>query len=173
MTLPAWALPIDAVLRHHGVDDVKQGLSSKLVEARRQQYGYNELQKGPATPLWKLILEQFNDTLVKVRRRGCRGCRAGAAAAASGCRLQGQLPTAVGRGSLGAICCAACFSTHNSTCQAIAGPVHAASLGRCHPAPACPPAFCCTHHTAFATLPKRADPAAGGGSVLCSCAGGG
>ncbi len=68
-TLPAWALPVEDVLQHHGVDASK-GLSSKDVEARRQQYGYNELRKEPGTPLWKLILEQFNDTLVKVDR-GC------------------------------------------------------------------------------------------------------
>jgi magnesium-transporting ATPase (P-type) len=42
------------------------GLSAAQVEQRRQQYGYNELAKEEATPLWKLVLEQFNDMLVKV-----------------------------------------------------------------------------------------------------------
>lgn len=42
------------------------GLSAAQVEQRRKQYGYNELAKEEATPLWKLVLEQFNDMLVKV-----------------------------------------------------------------------------------------------------------
>lgn len=42
------------------------GLTSGEVEKRRQQYGYNELDKEPGKPLWKLVLEQFDDMLVKV-----------------------------------------------------------------------------------------------------------
>ena len=37
------------------------------VEAKRSVYGYNELEKPPQTPLWKLVLQQFDDVLVKVR----------------------------------------------------------------------------------------------------------
>ena len=66
MAFPAWARPVEEVLRHHGVGSVEQGLRGESLEALRQKYGYNELEKTPATPLWKLILEQFNDTLVKV-----------------------------------------------------------------------------------------------------------
>lgn len=62
----AWCLPVDEVLQHHGVKDVSAGLSSSEVDARRAEFGFNELQKEPGTPLWKMILEQFNDTLVKV-----------------------------------------------------------------------------------------------------------
>lgn len=70
MVVPAWALPVDECLRRHGTSSLAAGLTSEEVEARRQKCGFNELQKAPATPLWKLVLEQFNDTLVKVRRAG-------------------------------------------------------------------------------------------------------
>lgn len=43
------------------------GLSSNQVSRRREQYGLNELEKEPPTPLWKLVLAQFDDMLVKVR----------------------------------------------------------------------------------------------------------
>jgi hypothetical protein len=46
---------------------IDQGLSTQEVAKRRQQHGYNELEKEPPTPLWKLVLEQFDDMLVKVR----------------------------------------------------------------------------------------------------------
>lgn len=46
--------------------DVSTGLSTASVEERRQKYGFNELSKEPGTPLWKLVLEQFDDMLVKV-----------------------------------------------------------------------------------------------------------
>ena len=53
---------------------LENGLTSTEVEARRQQYGYNELDKEPGKPLWKLVLEQFDDMLVKVRLpRGSEG----------------------------------------------------------------------------------------------------
>lgn len=65
MAWPAWSRPVPEVLEHHGTS-VERGLPTASLEALRQKHGYNELQKMPATPLWKLILEQFNDTLVKV-----------------------------------------------------------------------------------------------------------
>jgi Ca2+-transporting ATPase len=46
--------------------DSTTGLTSTQVEAKRAEYGYNELDKEDATPLWKLVLEQFDDTLVKI-----------------------------------------------------------------------------------------------------------
>ena len=70
--VPAWALPAEEVLKGHGVA-LEAGLSSGEVEARRAKFGWNELQKAPGTPLWKLILEQFNDTLVKASGRGGAG----------------------------------------------------------------------------------------------------
>lgn len=62
---PAWSVSAEEALQHHGVQ-LASGLSSSEVEARRSKYGFNELEKAPGTPLWKLILEQFDDTLVKV-----------------------------------------------------------------------------------------------------------
>ena len=64
---PAWAVPVEEVVKHHRTS-LTQGLRSADVEARRAKAGYNELAKAPGKPLWKLILEQFDDTLVKVRR---------------------------------------------------------------------------------------------------------
>lgn len=66
-TFPAWARTVDEVLEHHDVA-VGAGLSAAEVETRRARWGFNELEKAPATPLWKLILAQFDDTLVKVGR---------------------------------------------------------------------------------------------------------
>ena len=77
MVFPAWSREVGDVLAHHGVASVEQGLPSASLEEKREKYGFNELQKTPATPLWQLILEQFNDTLVKVP--------AAAAAAAAAC----------------------------------------------------------------------------------------
>lgn len=45
---------------------LETGLSAAEVEKRRQQYGFNELAKEPGKPLWKLVLEQFDDMLVKI-----------------------------------------------------------------------------------------------------------
>ena len=46
--------------------DPAVGLSSAEAEARRAEYGWNELDKEDPTPLWHLVLEQFDDTLVKI-----------------------------------------------------------------------------------------------------------
>lgn len=62
---PAWSKTVDQCLQEYGVS-VEKGLSSPQVEKRRQIYGWNELQKENGTPLWKLVLEQFDDTLVKI-----------------------------------------------------------------------------------------------------------
>jgi magnesium-transporting ATPase (P-type) len=62
-------LPVADVLAHHGVQNAAAGLNSSEVEARRAEHGFNELEKQPGKPTWKLIVEQFDDTLVKVRRR--------------------------------------------------------------------------------------------------------
>ncbi|KAI9909299.1 hypothetical protein PsorP6_014894 [Peronosclerospora sorghi] len=53
------------VLSHFGVT-MDRGLSATDVEQRRAMHGYNELEKEESTPLWKLVLEQFDDALVKI-----------------------------------------------------------------------------------------------------------
>jgi len=71
--IPAWAKPVDAVLKAYGTD-AKAGLSRAEVARRTADAGYNELEKEPATPLWRLVLEQFDDMLVKAR--AARRCAA-------------------------------------------------------------------------------------------------
>lgn len=61
-----WAATVDAVADALDVD-LGVGLSSEEVAARRERHGWNELQKEPATPLWRLVLAQFDDMLVKAR----------------------------------------------------------------------------------------------------------
>lgn len=56
---------VDELCDHFGVDPAK-GLSSEVVEQKRAEFGWNELDKEESTPLWKLVLEQFDDTLVKI-----------------------------------------------------------------------------------------------------------
>ena len=58
-------LTAEAFLKQEGVD-TKQGLSTAEVEARRAKYGSNELEQEEPTPLWKLVLEQFDDQLVQI-----------------------------------------------------------------------------------------------------------
>lgn len=61
-----WSSSPAAVAKHFGTD-LKRGLTSAQVEAQRAAHGFNELVKPPGKPLWKLVLEQFDDMLVKVR----------------------------------------------------------------------------------------------------------
>lgn len=46
--------------------DIAKGLSEKEAEERRSMYGWNELDKEDPTSLFELILEQFDDILVKI-----------------------------------------------------------------------------------------------------------
>jgi Ca2+-transporting ATPase len=62
---PAWSREAEETVAAHGVNPAK-GLSSKDVETRRATHGYNELEKEPGKPLWELVLEQFDDALVKI-----------------------------------------------------------------------------------------------------------
>jgi len=62
---PAWAHSPDEVAAFHRVNP-STGLTDEQVEERREKHGYNELNKPPAPSMWALILEQFDDTLVKV-----------------------------------------------------------------------------------------------------------
>ncbi|CAK4686841.1 hypothetical protein LEN26_014004 [Aphanomyces euteiches] len=56
---------VDEVLKHF---DVKEsvGLNDARVEEARKTHGWNELDKEEPTPLWKLVLEQFEDALVRI-----------------------------------------------------------------------------------------------------------
>jgi Ca2+ transporting ATPase len=55
----------EEVSAHYGVDPTV-GLSADEVVANRQRYGRNELAPEPGTPLWKLVLKQFDDLLVRI-----------------------------------------------------------------------------------------------------------
>ena len=66
MDFPAWAKTVPEVLAHLQVTP-DNGLTHAEVENRRARHGYNELEKQAQTPLWKLVLSQFDDMLVKVR----------------------------------------------------------------------------------------------------------
>ncbi|KAK9193159.1 hypothetical protein WN944_003856 [Citrus x changshan-huyou] len=62
---PAWAKSVDECEKHYGVRK-RIGLKSAEVERRRKIYGLNELEKHEGPSIWNLILEQFNDTLVRI-----------------------------------------------------------------------------------------------------------
>jgi len=57
--------PADVVLAHFSVDP-KKGLSSEQVEGQQKKYGYNELEQEEPTSLFQLVLQQFDDLLVKI-----------------------------------------------------------------------------------------------------------
>lgn len=59
-----WAMTVQQVLDGLQVDE-HSGLSSSEASARTQHFGGNELRKPTKTPLWRVFLEQFDDTLVK------------------------------------------------------------------------------------------------------------
>jgi len=58
-------LSVDEVLRKHDVT-LDRGLSHSSVLALQKKYGLNELEQEERTPLWKLVLEQFEDKLVQI-----------------------------------------------------------------------------------------------------------
>ncbi|MCO5559133.1 hypothetical protein L7F22_012725 [Adiantum nelumboides] len=62
---PSWSRSVSDCERHFKVK-VCDGLSMSEAEERCKLYGYNELEKHPSHPLWKLVLEQFDDMLVKI-----------------------------------------------------------------------------------------------------------
>eukprot|EP00195_Chlamydomonas_chlamydogama_P002978 CAMPEP_0202921722 /NCGR_PEP_ID=MMETSP1392-20130828/77545_1 /ASSEMBLY_ACC=CAM_ASM_000868 /TAXON_ID=225041 /ORGANISM="Chlamydomonas chlamydogama, Strain SAG 11-48b" /LENGTH=1097 /DNA_ID=CAMNT_0049615311 /DNA_START=39 /DNA_END=3331 /DNA_ORIENTATION=+ len=61
----AFAQDVQQVAAFYGVD-VKQGLSAAQVDENRQRYGRNALDPEKYAPLWKLVLKQFDDLLVKI-----------------------------------------------------------------------------------------------------------
>ncbi|KAJ0964077.1 hypothetical protein J5N97_029199 [Dioscorea zingiberensis] len=62
---PAWSSSVEQCLKEFNVK-LDKGLNSYDVEKRRQRYGWNELRKEKGKPLWSLVLEQFDDVLVKI-----------------------------------------------------------------------------------------------------------
>ncbi|PIA52925.1 hypothetical protein AQUCO_01000647v1 [Aquilegia coerulea] len=65
VVFPAWAKDVEECLKEFKVDK-HQGLTTQEVEKRQQIYGLNELEKHDGPSIWKLVLDQFNDTLVRI-----------------------------------------------------------------------------------------------------------
>lgn len=63
--IPAWYWSVEQCLKEYNVKPDK-GLSSYEVEKLRDRYGWNELNKEKGKPLWRLVLDQFDDMLVKI-----------------------------------------------------------------------------------------------------------
>lgn len=56
---------VEEVLDEFNVD-INKGLTNGQVLDQRKKYGLNQLPKESGTPLWKLILKQFDDILVRI-----------------------------------------------------------------------------------------------------------
>ncbi|XP_062081932.1 calcium-transporting ATPase 4, endoplasmic reticulum-type-like [Humulus lupulus] len=64
-TFPAWSKDVRECEENFEVNQ-ELGLSSDEVEKRRERYGLNELEKHEGQSILKLIIDQFNDTLVRI-----------------------------------------------------------------------------------------------------------
>ncbi|KAJ7556513.1 hypothetical protein O6H91_05G086600 [Diphasiastrum complanatum] len=64
-SFPAWARSVEQCAAEFEVD-LDRGLNKEIIEKKRTQYGWNELRKIEGKPIWKLVLEQFDDMLVKI-----------------------------------------------------------------------------------------------------------
>jgi Ca2+-transporting ATPase len=64
-SFPAWARTPEECETEFKVTS-SYGLQSDEVLARRGVYGWNELEKHSGPSIWQLVLEQFNDTLVRI-----------------------------------------------------------------------------------------------------------
>ncbi|KAL0375155.1 UNVERIFIED_CONTAM: Calcium-transporting ATPase 1, endoplasmic reticulum-type [Sesamum radiatum] len=64
-TFCAWAKEIEECEKHYGTNRVS-GLRSGDAIIKHGIYGYNELEKHEGKSFWHLILDQLNDTLVRV-----------------------------------------------------------------------------------------------------------
>ncbi|URE44855.1 Cation transporting ATPase, C-terminus [Musa troglodytarum] len=62
---PAWARTVQECEAEFVVS-AHDGLRSEEVVKRRETYGLNELEKHSGPSIWQLVLEQFNDTLVRI-----------------------------------------------------------------------------------------------------------
>ena len=59
-----WGISQQVLLKNY--KSTKEGLSSSEIPSRQKQYGLNEIPPDPPTPLWELVLEQFQDQLVVI-----------------------------------------------------------------------------------------------------------
>lgn len=59
------AKTVDEVLNYFNVDSEK-GLSLDQVKRNQEKYGLNELPAEEGKSIWQLVLEQFDDLLVKI-----------------------------------------------------------------------------------------------------------
>jgi len=57
--------PIEDIYKHFSVD-INAGLSTAQVKGNQEKYGPNELPAEEGKSIWELILEQFDDLLVKI-----------------------------------------------------------------------------------------------------------
>jgi len=57
--------PVEDIYKHFGVE-VEAGLSPEQVKASQEKYGPNELPAEEGKSIWELVLEQFDDLLVKI-----------------------------------------------------------------------------------------------------------
>ncbi|KAK9279731.1 hypothetical protein L1049_013413 [Liquidambar formosana] len=64
-----WSKDVRECEEKYGVNR-EIGLSVEEVEERRKIYGWNELEQHEGPSIFKLILDQFNDTLVLVEKMG-------------------------------------------------------------------------------------------------------
>ncbi|KAJ0088615.1 hypothetical protein Patl1_31966 [Pistacia atlantica] len=62
---PAWATDVEECEKHYQVNR-RTGINSGDVGRRRRICGLNELEKHEGPSIWSLILDQFNDTLVRI-----------------------------------------------------------------------------------------------------------
>ncbi|KAJ4764134.1 hypothetical protein LUZ62_074509 [Rhynchospora pubera] len=62
---PAWARSVEECEAEFKAS-AEHGLRSDDVVSMRRVYGWNELEKHSGPSIWQLVLEQFNDTLVRI-----------------------------------------------------------------------------------------------------------
>ncbi|KAK1324466.1 Calcium-transporting ATPase, endoplasmic reticulum-type [Acorus calamus] len=62
---PAWCWSVEQCLKEYNVK-LDKGLATFEAEKRREQFGWNELNREKAKPLWRLLLAQFDDALIKI-----------------------------------------------------------------------------------------------------------
>ena len=61
----AWTFTTAQVLAFFNLKETT-GLTTAQVSKSQQKHGLNEIPQDPPTPLWKLVLEQFQDQLVLI-----------------------------------------------------------------------------------------------------------